>query len=86
VKINVTANDIRLGNVEKGDRSVTHCAVARALRRRFPKSDIRVGFASLSIGNKHGTFTNLIMRKIMDIMNHLNVKPFSFELPKLNKW
>jgi hypothetical protein len=84
MKINVTANDIRLAIKTLGTKSVvSHCAVARAVRRRFPKSDVGVGFTSISIGNQHGKLPQEVTDQIYKIIDGEAVDPFSFELPEL---
>jgi hypothetical protein len=83
VKIEVTAYDIQRGGKEKGARAITHCAVARAIRRHFPKNHVEVGFTSVSIGEKRGWLSWTVGKKIDAIMHHEQVKPFTFNLPKL---
>jgi hypothetical protein len=84
MKIKVTAEDIKLGRKEVGQRSITHCAVARAIRRQFPKSRVEVGFSYVGVGKKHGNFPVEIARKVMAIMNGRRVRPFTCDMPKLN--
>lgn len=88
MKIRVTATDIRLGSKEKGPRSVSHCAVARALRRRFPKERIEVGFMTFVIGEKHGLLDHEVGIKIGQIMNKIKIRPFvlSFRSDKGGVW
>jgi hypothetical protein len=84
MRINVTANDIRLAIKTLNTHSATtHCAVARAVRRRFPKSDIVVGFMMIAIGGKHGALPHEVTEQIYKIMDGIKVDPFSFELPIL---
>jgi hypothetical protein len=83
MKISVTAEDIFCGSQETGQRMVTHCAVARALRRRFPKSKIVVGFSFFNINGKRGLLSKTVEKKVYAIMDQKTVKPFSFPLPKL---
>lgn len=81
VKIDVTARDIKIGNI----RSITGCPVALALKRVVKRNPaIRVSPWDVNVHGADYLFPKKIERFHTDVFDGKPVKPFSFflNLPK----
>ncbi|MFN4838776.1 MAG: hypothetical protein ACK4Y5_00725 [Acetobacteraceae bacterium] len=75
--INVTARDIKLGI----PCSKQSCPIARAIRRRFPRSRIKVHAWCLTINRRIISTTPQVTRFINALDDGKRVRPFKFDLP-----
>jgi hypothetical protein len=86
MRIQITAEDIKLGMESVGNgQAFTHCAVARALSRAFPKASVIVGVRLIHVDGKLGRLPEDVADKILDIVNGIETKPFSFTMPELEE-
>lgn len=79
MRISVTQSDIN-----KGDKRNAHsCAVARAVRRATKAKEVSITYGVISVGRKEFAMSSQVSNFISDFDAYLNVKPFSFTLPRV---